>query len=580
MCLYIGFTKGNLPHMSYFKNRAGNSVSMQFHRLLTIAAMLLIFVSLNAYAVPKDRAIQPQHEDHVVLEPIIRSTGNALCESGVSGGYACNNIELMSRITLDDMGGGSGNDSWGWKDPQSGRYYALMGRSTGTSFIDVSDPAAPVLLGSLPTTLGDRPWRDIKVYADHAFIVADGITGHGMQVFDLTRLRGVTSEQVFTPDALYTGVGSAHNIAINEQSGFAYIVGSSDCNGGLHIVDISSPKTPVFAGCFADDGYTHDVQCVTYAGHDADHLGSEVCFASNIDSLTIIDVSKKNAPVLLGKVLYPDTAYAHQGWFDQENGIFFMGDETDELNFGNNTRTLMFDVRDLDEPVYADSHLHATSVIDHNMYVKNGYLFQANYKAGLRILKINGGQTPGLTEMAYFDTDPTGDSFSFAGAWNVYPFFDNDTLLVSDMSSGLFVLKATIPGNTADASPLNGSMSGAWVSEGLNDQGIMLYVEENASGPIVFYTWFVFLDGSPFWVTGAAPFEYGDDEVVIPSQRLSGLGFVTPDNSTAIRENIGNLTIHVHGCNELHVEYDFVSLGSQELDFTRLAGVQGRVCTE
>ena len=45
-------------------------------------------------------------------------------------------------------------------------------------------------------------WRDIKVFDDHAFIVADGAGQHGMQVFDLTKLRDVTGEPViFEQDA-------------------------------------------------------------------------------------------------------------------------------------------------------------------------------------------------------------------------------------------------------------------------------------------------------------------------------------------------------------------------------------------
>jgi len=222
------------------------------------------------------------------------------------------------------------------------------------------------------------------------------------------------------------------------------------------MVDISNPKAPTFAGCFSADGYTHDVQCVTYSGPDSDHQGSEVCFASNEDSLTIVDVSNKNAPVMLGKADYPLMGYSHQGWLDQNQGIFFMGDETDEVNFGMNTRTLMFDVQDLDDPVYAGAHKHASSVIDHNLYVSGNYIFQANYQAGLRILRIDRGQRVSLTEVAYFDTSPEQDNREFTGAWNVYPFFDNGTILVSDINNGLFVLRALLAEDAAESSPLNG----------------------------------------------------------------------------------------------------------------------------
>ena len=503
-----------------------------------------------------------------------------LCESGVSSGFACRNVELLARLPLAEIGGGSGADSWGWKDSQTGRYYALMARSTGTSFVDITDPAVPVYLGNLPSTVGQSPWRDVKVYADHAFVVADGIEGHGMQVFDLTRLRGLESPQVFAVDALYRSINSAHNIAINEESGFAFLVGSDQCAGGLHMVNISNPKFPSFAGCFADDGYTHDVQCVMYTGPDTGHQGAEICFASNEDSLTIVDVSNKQAAAMLGKATYPLSGGSHQGWLDPGQAVFFMGDELDELGFGMNTRTLFIDVRDLDNPVYAGAHQHGTSVIDHNLYVNGSYLYQANYLAGLRILRIDHGKTTQLTEVAYFDTSPAEDSRLFNGAWNVYPFFDNGTLIVSDLERGLFLLRASLADDAAEIAPINGRMSGLWVSPGLNDQGITLYVGEDDFGPFMFFAWFTYLQGEPFWLVGNTQFEYGADEVLIPTQRLEGLEFDLPGDETAIRKDIGTLKIHVQGCNEIHVSYDFEELGSRELDFERLAAVQGRECSD
>jgi len=545
---------------------------------LAASAMCLVFIMAGASA--NDENTAPEDDDHRGGPPVIQGTDGDLCESGVSSGFACRNIELLARLPLAEIGGGTGADSWGWKDSQTGRYYALMGRSTGTSFVDITDPAAPVYLGNLANPSDPQPWRDVKVYSDHAFVVADNIPGHGMQVFDLTRLRGLDSPQEFEADAHYDGIGPAHNIAINEDTGFAYIVGSDQCEGGLHMVDISTPTSPVFAGCFSADGYTHDVQCVTYTGPDADHQGAEICFASNEDTVTIVDVTDKQGAVMLGKADYPLTGFSHQGWLDQDQGLFFMGDELDERNFGMNTRTLIFDVSDLDNPVYASAHQHGISVIDHNLYVKGSYMYQANYLAGLRILRIDHGKTTGLTEVAYFDTSPDEDSRQFGGAWNVYPFFDNGTLLVSDMDNGLFVLHASLPDDTAETAPINGRMSGLWVSEGLNDQGISLNVGENDLGPFIFFAWFMYLEGEPFWLVGNAGFEYGVDEVSIPTQRLDGLEFLMPSDETANREDIGTLTIHVHGCNEIHVFYDFEDLGSAELDFERLSAVQGRECSD
>ena len=101
------------------------------------------------------------------------------------------------------MGGTQGNDLWGWFDEQTGNEYALMGLTNGTAFVDISAPESPLVLGHLPTQTVESNWRDIKVYQDHAYIVADNAGPHGMQVFDLTRLRGLTTPQTFVADVVY-----------------------------------------------------------------------------------------------------------------------------------------------------------------------------------------------------------------------------------------------------------------------------------------------------------------------------------------------------------------------------------------
>ena len=207
------------------------------------------------------------------LLPLLFSTlifaQSADCVGGTANGYSCNAINLKAFLDITEMGGSAfteANDIWGWTDQSTGKEYAVVGLTTGTAFVDISDPENPIYLGSLATHTTSSLWRDIKVHSDHAFIVSEA-AGHGMQVFDLTQLRTITAPPVtFSNTAHYNGFGNAHNIVINEDSGFAYSVGTGTCAGGLHMVDISNPTNPVDAGCYADDGYTHDAQCVIYNG--------------------------------------------------------------------------------------------------------------------------------------------------------------------------------------------------------------------------------------------------------------------------------------------------------------------------
>ena len=366
-------------------------------------------------------------------------TGPAACVNGSADGFRCRGISLRARVPLVDMGGTGGNDIWGWVDTATGDEYALMGMTNGTAFVNVTDPENPVFLGRLPTQTTNSIWRDIKVFENHAYIVADGAGVHGMQVFDLTRLRGIASAQTFGADVVYGDFGGAHNLAINEATGFAYAVGTNTCRGGLHMIDISVPNNPLFAGCH-DSSDTHDTQCVSYQGPDADHAGREICASSNEDHVEIADVTAKNSAQTLATAVYPQLGFVHQGWLTEDHVHLLIGDELDERNFNSPTRTHVFDVSDLDNPVYLYAFEATTFSIDHNLYVLGNRIFEANYTSGLRVLEFGDLGNQEISESAYFDTFPVGDEREFDGAWSVYPYLPSGNIIVSDVSNGLFVL--------------------------------------------------------------------------------------------------------------------------------------------
>ena len=399
---------------------------------------------------------------------IISMSGQTPCTSGTAGEYPCNGYDLQSFISLDEMDAQQGNDSWGWTDPQNGKEYALVGLDNGTAFIDVSDPVNAVYLGKLPTHTQNSTWRDIKTYNNHAFIVSEA-SNHGMQVFDLTRLRDVSNPpETFDEDAHYSGFGNAHNIIINEDSGYAYGVGTSTFNGGPHFVDISDPTNPTPAGGYSDDSYSHDAQVVTYSGPDTEHLGKEILIGSNENEIAIVDITNKNNPIGLSTISYSNVEYTHQGWFTEDQRYFIVGDEIDEINVGFNTRTIIFDFEDLDNPSFHFEYEGPTEAIDHNGYVKGDKYYLSNYRAGMRVLDISQIGNENITEIGFFDTYPDSNSANFDGAWNVYPFFASNNIVISDINRGFFLVREPSIGQdtgvVAITSPVTGSgLSGSEV---------------------------------------------------------------------------------------------------------------------
>ena len=378
--------------------------------------------------------------------------GTIPCVDGTAGVYPCDRVDLLGRLLRGQLGAADSvklNDVWGWTDPRDGREYALVGRMDGTAFVDVTDPHDPRYLGSLAATAGSPTtiWRDVKVFRNHALVVAGGTEGHGMQVFDLTQLRDVAEPRDFAPTAVHTGIGSAINVAINAEAGFAYLSGSTGgetCGGGLHMVDIRNPVDPVFAGCFADPetgrrgtGTSHDTQCVVYRGPDEDYQGREICVSSNETAISVADVTDKDNPVAIAHASYPAVGYAHQGWLTDDHRHFYMGDELDEATgWVDRQRTLIWDMTDLDEPILLAEHYGPNDDPEHNLYVSGDRLYLALKRSGLRVLDISDRARP--VELGYFDTTPADSSPAdlpptdarslsgatrFDGAWSVYPFF-------------------------------------------------------------------------------------------------------------------------------------------------------------
>lgn len=369
--------------------------------------------------------------------------GRIPCEDGFSDIYPCDNYDIMSHISIQTLSVTALNDIWGWTDPMTSHEYAMVGTIQNTTFIDITDAENPIIIGVLPSQTVDSRWRDIKVYENHAFIVSEA-ADHGMQVFDLTRLRAPQNTAItFDSDAVYSEFGNTHNIVINEDSGFAYAVGTQTFGGGPHFIDITNPLNPTAAGGFATLGYTHDAQVINYTGPDSDYTGRELFIGSNKNEVAIIDVSNKSTPTVISTVSQDNIGYTHQGWFDTDQHYFYANDELDETQFGFNSRTLVFDLEDLDNPQYIGPYFGPYQAIDHNLYVNGTELFLSNYTAGLRVADISGGGLDGITDVGFFDSFPENDATEFNGVWSVYPYFDSGNIIISDVTNGFFIIRKT-----------------------------------------------------------------------------------------------------------------------------------------
>jgi choice-of-anchor B domain-containing protein len=398
------------------------------------------------------------------------------------------NMQFLSQVTLSQMAAAqglsatlsvAGSSMWGWVDPLTHREYAIIGRNRGTTFVDISNPKSPVIVASLANASSTATsWREPKVVGNRAFIGVDGTT-HGVQAVNLELLRNYagTPLTLTTTSAgqggIYNGVTREHTLAINATGGVAqtspdgkkyvFVAGSNLQSGGIHAIDVTSyvdnpnTATMTFAGGHSADGYTHEMQVLTYNGPDRAFRGKEIALAFNgksgtsIDTFSIVDVTNKSAMSRISSATYPQAGYIHQGWITPDHRYVIQNDELDETGglTGGVTRTHFWDISSLSNPVYKGFYAHPGTSVDHNLYVKGDLVYMSNYTMGLRVFRLNdlasANPNDWLAPVAFFDTYAANDNATFNGAWNNYPFFPSGTIAISDINGGLILTKLDLP---------------------------------------------------------------------------------------------------------------------------------------
>ena len=334
------------------------------------------------------------------------------------------NASLLGRLDPNNGGGGYG-DVWGYTDPATGRDYALLTeRAVGLHVIDVTDDA-PVLVATvdgLPNTIGGDgavgDAKDVKTYGRYAYLAHEFAS---VLVIDLQNPAAPVVAGTLDTQPGATG-GGAHNLEV--AGDVLYALGGRD-PGGLRAYDLAAdPTSPPLVGEY-QPSYFHDL-----------HVRGDRAYASGIydEGVYVIDVSDPSDPALLTLFSYA-AGYvgAHNACSTEDAAFLYVGDE-----IGTGPWTRAFDVRDLDDVVQTGELIVNENAVTHNCYVSGDFLFIAHYTEGLQVFDV--GTNPSQPErVAFYDTfAPSATGFD--GAWSVYPYFASGKVIVSDISSGLFVI--------------------------------------------------------------------------------------------------------------------------------------------
>jgi len=387
---------------------------------------------------------------------------NAVCANGEASGYPCANLDLLAHIPLSTLGNSNsrGNDIWGHYDVNDGREYALVGLTNGVSIVEITDPLNPRLVSFISSQ--QTIWRDLKTYQyydnnrrrwmSYAYVTADAASV-GTMILDLnqlpTRVTQVSSERTDTSahNIYISNVDYSTGIALTNRTAYMHVAGSDKQGGAFNTYSLANPLNPTAVyknGINSRSWYSHDVASLWITDERREQCVSptqdcDVMLDYNEDEILLWDKTNNTSPTNLSRTNYQYVSYVHSGWWTEDKQFISVHDELDEQRYSLQTRVRFFSISNLRAPELAGEYIGPTTAIDHNGYTRGNRYYISNYERGLVVLDISDPRHP--VEAGFFDTYPLNNSASFNGAWGTYPFLPSGNIIVSDINSGLYIIR-------------------------------------------------------------------------------------------------------------------------------------------
>ena len=386
------------------------------------------------------------------------------CVNGKAGSFDCNNVDLLAHMPLSSFSTNpsTANDIWGHVDLNTGKEYAIIGLRNGVAVVDVTTPTVPVEVGTV-TGLSSI-WRDIKVYQyydremgiwqAYAYATIDSSPDQ-VTIIDLNNLPHSVSlvsksPVVSTAHNVYiSNVDPSYNIALSGLTPTLQLTGTNKNGGAFTNYSLSDPtKLTVLSTQARGQGYTHDgaSMVITDDRKNTSCPNQDNCIVFidfNEKEMKLWNISDASNVSLLGTGRYTDVAssdqYVHSGWPSEDNQYIFVHDEFDEKDAGINSTVRVFSIADLANPVHVGQWTGPTRAIDHNGFVRGNRYYMSNYERGFSVLDISDPVHP--SQVGFFDTYTPSNNAAYNGGWGTYPYLPSGNILVSDIGSGLYILK-------------------------------------------------------------------------------------------------------------------------------------------
>ena len=163
----------------------------------------------------------------------------------VSAQFTSQNVSLLSNfddptVMPEPSYGIRYQSCWGWADNITGKEYGIIGSTTGTYIVEVTDPANPVQRAYVSSRHTNMGWHEYKTYGNYLYIVADGVSNQ-LQIVDMSYL----------PDSVHVAydsnalISSAHTISIDGDKMYLAWVLTPSGRHKMQVYSLANPIAPV-----------------------------------------------------------------------------------------------------------------------------------------------------------------------------------------------------------------------------------------------------------------------------------------------------------------------------------------------
>ena len=345
-------------------------------------------------------------------------------------GYNMVQVGRWDNDSLTSLGTQQFSNGWGWADSLTGREYAILGSVDSTYFIEVTNPARPVVRDVRAGRVSKSVWREYKTYKNYCYAVGDAGKA-SLQIFDMSYLPD-SVHLVYDSDSI---IMRSHTVYIDQDKLYCNSVITNDFRSfPVSVLSLADPENPELLGHlepYAGGQSPAFVRC-----HDA-YVRNDTLYCSGENAGVFIYNMKDNpAGTFISSITeYPENGYNHSGYLSDDGKIFVFTDENAGLGIK------AYDMTDIRDPELLTVFRSSTEATAHNPYFIGRKLYVSVYHDGVYVFDLSNEKEAKV--IAWYDTYPqNGNNYSgFEGCWGIYPFLPSGNLLAFDMTNGLFVLR-------------------------------------------------------------------------------------------------------------------------------------------